>query len=358
MRRKYTFKDTGQTLVENIPMDYIIKEHIEEDFIECNHTLIDNHISGLFKQIRINGIRIDYVDLKHKEPVEMEIVQDEAHLEICFELAGHKRYTSRNGDCLETLNGRYSFFYFENLSGVLSFFPEKGRRRCFEIELSIPFLERLLNNDLTILGKFGEKLHRNENTVLINNSTISLQMRRILKEILFPPQQLSGILRNISINSQIYNLIGCVIQQVKEVSLYGVANSTLSMEDIGKIHRAREIIINKIDNPYSLIELSRAVGINDFKLKKGFKEIFGTTVFKYLFDERMERAKTLLLADNLIVSEISSIVGYKNPSHFTNAFKRKFGYSPSELKKEFNQDSMKKIFPDSELKKTGNESSL
>lgn len=158
-------------------------------------------------------------------------------------------------------------------------------------------------------------------------------MRHILKEIIFPPQELSGVLRNISVNSQIYNLIGCVIQQVKEVSLYGTANFTLSMEDIGKIHRAREIIINKIDNPYSLIELSRAVGINDFKLKKGFKEIFGTTVFKYLFDERMELAKTLLLTDNLIISEIASIVGYKNPSHFTNAFKQKFGYSPSDFKK-------------------------
>lgn len=334
MKRKYTFKDTNQILMENVPTDYIIKEPIEESFIEHNCSLGNNHIFGQWKQIRVNEIRIDYVDLKHKEPVVMECQQDGAHLEICFELEGHKRYTPKNGDCLETLNGRYSFFYFKDLDGTLSFFPERGRRRCLEIELSVPFLKRLLMNDLEILGEFGRKLERNENTVLVNNATISLHMSHILKKIIFPPQTLSGVLRNISINSQIYELIGCVILQVKERSLAGIVNSTLSAEDIGKIHRAREIIINNIDNPYSLLALSREVGINDFKLKKGFKEIFGTTVFKYLFEERMERAKTLLLTDSLCISEIAAIVGYQNPSHFTNAFKRRFGYNPSNLRKE------------------------
>lgn len=334
MKRKYTFEDTNQILRENVPLDYMIKEHIEESFAEHNCSLANNYILGQSKQIRVNGIRIDYTDLKHKEPVEMEVEQAEALLAICFELEGHKRYIPKNGIVLETLNGRYSFFYLKDLNGLLSFFPEKGRRRCLEIELSVPFLKGVLNGDLTILGEFGKKIERNENTVLINNATINLQMRRILTEILSPTQELSGILRNISINSQIYNLISCIIQQVKEIALFGIVNSTLSMDDIDRIHRAREIIINNMDNYYSLIDLSRAVGINDFKLKKGFKEIFGTTVFQYLFEERMERAKTFLLDDHLCISEIASIVGYRNSSHFTNAFKKKFGYTPSDLRKE------------------------
>ena len=334
MKRKYIFKDTNQIVMENIPIDYMIKEPIEESFTEHSCLFGDSHIFGQSRQIRVNEIRIDYVDIRHKEPVEMECQQDEAHLEICFELEGHKRYTPKNGDYLETLNGRYSFFYFKDLDGTLSFFPERGRRRCLEIELSVTFLKRLLMNDLEILGEFGKKLERNEDTVLINNATISLQMSHILKKIIFSPQILPGVLRNISINSQIFALIGCVIQQVKERSLSGNVDSTLSMEDISRIHRAREIIINNMDNPYSLLALSRQVGINDFKLKKGFKEIFGTTVFKYLFEERMERAKTLLLADNLCISEIATIVGYQNPSHFTNAFKRRFGYNPSDFRKE------------------------
>lgn len=333
MKRKYSFKDIDQYLAEDIPASYNIKEHIEDSFIECDSSLDYNYISGTLRKIKINGISIDYVDVKHKEPIEIEIKQDGEHLEIGFELEGHKHYIQKNGDCLETLNGRYSFFYFKELDGTLSFFPEKGIRRCLEIELSIPFLKRLLNNDLSVLGEFGEKLQKKENAVFINNSTISLQMRHILKELIDPSQKLSGVLRKVSIESQINDLILLVVLQVKEMSQYALTISTLSQEDINKIHNAREIIIKRIDDPCSLIELARLSGINDFKLKKGFKEVFGTTVFKYLFDERMERSKTLILDGKLTISEIAFMVGYKNPAHFTAAFKRKFGYLPSDLKK-------------------------
>lgn len=333
MKREYNNKD--EYLVENIPHDYSIKEHIEDSFVEYNSSFNENNISGIFRKIKINGISIDYIDVRHKGPIEMDVKQDGDHLEICFELDGHKHYIQNNGDCLETLNGRYSFFYFKELDGKLSFFPENGSRRCIEIELSIAFLTRLLNNDLSVLGEFGEKLQKKENTVFINNSTISLQMRNILKELIDPSQKLSGVLRKIAIESLINDLILLVVLQVKEMSHKTLTISSLSQDDINKIHKAREIILEKIDDPCSLIELARLSGINDFKLKKGFKEVFGTTVFKYLFDERMERSKTLLLEEKLTISEIAFMIGYKNPAHFTAAFKRKFGYLPSDLKKFF-----------------------
>ena len=285
------------------------------------------------RNLKIDGISIDILDTKHKDPVEMDVKQDGDHLEICFELDGSKRYTPKEGNCLETLNGRYSFFYYHKLDGKLTFYPEEGKHKCVEIELSIPYLKRLLNNDLNVLGDFGEKLQNKESTILINNSTISLQMRNILKEIVNPSQELSGVLRKVFIETHINDLILSVILQKKEISEQTQASSTLSEFDINKIYKAREIILEKIDEPCSLIELARLSGINDFKLKKGFKDVFGTTVFKYLFEVRMERSKTLILEGKFTISEIAFMIGYKNPAHFTAAFKRKFGRLPSDFRR-------------------------
>ncbi|MEJ1237091.1 AraC family transcriptional regulator [Chryseolinea sp. T2] len=83
---------------------------------------------------------------------------------------------------------------------------------------------------------------------------------------------------------------------------------------------------------HSLLALSRKFGINQNKLKTGFRELFGTPVISYLYDLRMDFARTLLLDKNMNVNEVSPMVGYRNANHFSTAFKRKFGISPSRLK--------------------------
>lgn len=73
--------------------------------------------------------------------------------------------------------------------------------------------------------------------------------------------------------------------------------------------------------------------INSPKKNKGFKELLGVTLFTYLTDIRMEKAKELLLDGNSTIREVAEIAGYSYPRHFTTAFKKKFGFSPQELKK-------------------------
>ena len=71
-----------------------------------------------------------------------------------------------------------------------------------------------------------------------------------------------------------------------------------------RIHQAKDILIRQIDNPPSLLSLARQVGINDFKLKQGFRQVFGTTVFGYLHSHRMERAAQLLQGNHIWSQEI------------------------------------------------------
>lgn len=107
--------------------------------------------------------------------------------------------------------------------------------------------------------------------------------------------------------------------------------SNLSNSDIDKIKRAREIILEWMADPPTLIELSRMIGLNDYKLKVGFKEIYGTTVFGYLREKRLEKALLLLQEGNMNVYETSLAVGYSNPSHFAQAFRDKYGVTPGSL---------------------------
>ncbi|GAL83166.1 AraC family transcriptional regulator [Sporocytophaga myxococcoides] len=111
------------------------------------------------------------------------------------------------------------------------------------------------------------------------------------------------------------------------------SRKSLRKKDIEIMEHAKEIIMNNIQSPCSLIDLAHMVGTNEFYLKKKFKEVYGTTVFGYLFQKRMEEARKLLLSGEMNINQIALHLGYKNPNHFSSAFKKQYGYSPSELRK-------------------------
>jgi len=101
--------------------------------------------------------------------------------------------------------------------------------------------------------------------------------------------------------------------------------------DREKIMKAREILIQHIGEPITIKELSRKVAINECYLKKGFKELFGTTVFDFYQNQRMEHARYLLYEKGLSVTDVSMMLGYSSISHFSTAFKKHTGLKPCEL---------------------------
>jgi AraC-like DNA-binding protein len=101
--------------------------------------------------------------------------------------------------------------------------------------------------------------------------------------------------------------------------------------DKERILFARDYLVKHIENPPTLSELSRLAGINEFKLKKGFKETFNQPVFAYLADVRLETARNELMKKGKAVTEIAFELGYSSPQHFSSAFKRKFGVAPGKI---------------------------
>ncbi len=98
-----------------------------------------------------------------------------------------------------------------------------------------------------------------------------------------------------------------------------------------KLQLAKTILSENLETPPSLSELARQIGLNTFKLKKNFKEVFGVPVFKYLQQMRLEKAHDLIKSNELSVQEVAWDVGYDSISSFSNAFMKKFGYRPSDL---------------------------
>jgi AraC family transcriptional regulator len=101
--------------------------------------------------------------------------------------------------------------------------------------------------------------------------------------------------------------------------------------DREKISLARKILLEHISEPLTIKELSRKAAINECYLKKGFKEMYGTTIFDFFQSQRMEHAKYLLYEKGLTVTDVSSSLGYSSISHFSTAFKKHTGIKPCEL---------------------------
>jgi AraC-like DNA-binding protein len=145
--------------------------------------------------------------------------------------------------------------------------------------------------------------------------------------------QYTGSLENIYINAQtqillLYSL-ECMLGE-KDVDSFRC--KFLSNElDREKIINAREILLQHIGEPLTIKELSRKAAINECYLKKGFKEMFGTTIFDFYQSQRMEHARYLLYEKGLSVTDVSVMLGYSSISHFSTAFKKHTGLKPCEL---------------------------
>ncbi len=139
-------------------------------------------------------------------------------------------------------------------------------------------------------------------------------------------------LENIFVNAQTQILLlysmECILEE-KETGF--ICKFLANADDREKIIKAREVLLQHIGEPITIKALSRKVAINECYLKKGFKEIFGTTIFDFYQGQRMEHAKYLLYDKGLSVTEVSLMLGYSSISHFSTAFKKHTGIKPCEL---------------------------
>jgi AraC-like DNA-binding protein len=176
-----------------------------------------------------------------------------------------------------------------------------------------PTLKNLINS--TDLRRFHQSLEPN-----------TMAMQSILHQILHCP--FTGMVKRMYLEAKTLELLALQLSEWQADQQKGLPHIGLSPDDIDRIHQAKHILLGHSDDPPSLQELARQVGLNRRKLMQGFREVFGTTAFGCLSDYRMEQAKQLLIEGRLRIAEVAEAVGYSSRSAFYTAFRKKFGVNP------------------------------
>lgn len=190
------------------------------------------------------------------------------------------------------------------------------------------YYANLLCDQTRWTAQLKEKLLKQE-LVMHGDATVDKEMQHVIAAICNNP--LGGTLRKLLIEAKLLELVALQIGQFIASDKTQVDCTKLKRSDIDTFHDLRKYLDQHFAEDLSLHALSRMFGLNEFKLKKGFKDMFQSTVFDYIYECRMNHAQYLLRDQKKYVNEVSSAVGYKNPNHFSTAFKRKFGTSPSEI---------------------------
>jgi AraC-like DNA-binding protein len=109
--------------------------------------------------------------------------------------------------------------------------------------------------------------------------------------------------------------------------------------DLALVRRARYQIDKNPTRHFTVEELAESLGINRTKLQYGFRQLYGTGIYEYQLQLKMEKAKELLADSGKSVQQVGLAVGYKTKSGFTTAFRKKHGITPVQWRKQHNSSN-------------------
>lgn len=284
-----------------------------------------------------NGIQLTFHRYQFQDDLVFSGIRPEETgcLEWVFNLSSTFRYL--NGTYIT--NGQH-YVAGPFLPGGVSEELARDARVEVDIHLEPEQFRQLIDHHLDILPT--ELLRMLEGDVTLPLSPvrpITPTMQLALQQMLDCPYQ--GVMKHMYLESKSIEVLTLWLDQAQasdspdKVLCDRATQPTIALRttDIDRIHQAKEILLHQFENPPSLMALARQVGLNDCTLKRGFKQVFGTTVFGYLHQYRMEQARSLLLNKQCSVTEVARRVGYNNACAFSTAFRKKFGVSPRAVRR-------------------------
>lgn len=263
------------------------------------------------------------------ESFEREI--DSTFIQIHFCLRGKSKFLFNDSS--------YSFDVLDNRS-ILLYNPQRTLPINLEIQPKTTLISLLISIEKfhSLFSKESEYIpflsSENSNKKYYDDAEIKPTVSIVLQQII--NSNINSAIRALYVKGKVYELLSLHFQ--KDENTEGeYCPFLVDEQNVLKIREAKEIIIARMAEPPSLQELANEIGLNIKKLKEGFKQIYGDTVYSFLFDYKMEHSRRLLESNQYNVNEVGSQVGYSSASHFIAAFKKKFGTTPKKYVMSLNQ---------------------
>jgi len=247
---------------------------------------------------------------------------DSSFIQMHFCLRGNSKFLFNNGS--------YSFDVLDNRS-ILLYNPQRTLPINLEIQPKTTLVSLMISIEKfhSLFSKESGYIpflsNENSNKKYYDDTEIKPMVSIVLQQII--NANINSSVKELYVKGKVYELLSLHFQ--KEESANGEYCPFLVDEkNVLKIRKAKEIMIARMTEPPSLQELATEIGLNLKKLKEGFKQIYGDTVYSFLFDYKMEHSRKLLETNQFNVNEVGLQVGYSTASHFIAAFKKKFGTTP------------------------------
>ncbi|MDB4093003.1 helix-turn-helix transcriptional regulator [Flavobacteriaceae bacterium] len=244
------------------------------------------------------------------------------YIQFHFCLKGSSKFLFNQGSYI---------FNVENENSILLYNPNKelpidlllhANSQVISILISIKKFHSLFSNESDQISFLNNDNIENK---LYKEKKIGPMIAVILNQMY--QQSLNLSMYKLYLRGKIFELMSLYFNKDKEMD---IEQCPFLADDnnIKKIKKAKEIIISRMIEPPTLVELAKEVDISLKKLKQGFKQVYGASVFSFLIDYKMQVSKRLLSSGNYNVNEVALRVGYSTATHFINAFKKKFGTTP------------------------------
>ncbi|MEH1843091.1 MAG: AraC family transcriptional regulator [Nostoc sp.] len=285
------------------------------------------------------GLGIMISNIQFHDDLIARVTEPEHGLEFTFFLSGTKELRSTHEERF-TIAGAGQYFagqYFFSGSGTApqEICERSAKHYCQGVNIEIdPKLFCSFTGD-----PFGELqlslkhlIRQTTQEYYARAGTITPAMQIPLRQILHCPYQ--GLNKRLYLESKVLELMALVIEQELEIRNSNENAHSLKPDVADRIYRARELLLQRLDNPPTLMELAQQVELNSRTLKEGFRQVFGKPAFSYLHDYRLEQARQLLEAKEMKVTEVANAVGFGN-SYFAKAFSKKFGLTPKLYQKQW-----------------------
>lgn len=254
--------------------------------------------------------------LTFQRPIQLGLIQ------FHFSLKGSANYVFNQGNYTLNLKEEKALLFYNTEKELPLNVRIEPKTWLISIFVSIKKFHGLFTTDAEHIPFLSKE---NQEKKYYNESDISPSMAIVLNQMFY--YSLNPSIKNLYYKGKGYELLSLFFNKNEDPNAEQCP-FLIDEENVLKIKKAKEIIINNMAEPPSLEELSEQVGLSLKKLKMGFKKIYGDTVYGFLFDYKMNSARKLLDSGSYNVNEVGLKIGYSTGSHFIVAFKKKFGTTP------------------------------